>query len=79
MITKTHLAKTDVNVADFLLDLRSRAEEYGLKALADKTGIPRTHLYVALSENGNPSASTLFKIMNALGMEFTAADKRKTV
>ena len=40
----------------------------GMSALARETGLNRGHLYEALSENGNPSLSTLLKVTNALGL-----------
>ena len=40
----------------------------GVQASSGETGLNRGHLYEALSENGNPSLSTLLKVTNALGL-----------
>ena len=48
--------------------LSAIAKTKGMSALARETGLNRGHLYEALSENGNPSLSTLLKVTNALGL-----------
>jgi probable addiction module antidote protein len=40
----------------------------GMTELAKTTGMSREHLYRALSQDGNPEFSTVFKALDALGM-----------
>lgn len=42
------------------------AKARGMTELAKKTGIPRESIYRALSEKGNPTFRTLWKILTAL-------------
>lgn len=67
----------------YRLHLQIAFEENGLKGLqkalgdvaraksmseiAEKTGLGRQNLYKALSEDGNPSADTLLRVIQALG------------
>jgi len=46
------------------------ARARGMTKLAKETGITRDGLYKALSPNGNPSFSTILKVVNALGYKF---------
>jgi probable addiction module antidote protein len=41
----------------------------GVQALADKTQLNPTHLYCALSVDGNPSLSNLTAILKAMGLQ----------
>jgi probable addiction module antidote protein len=50
-----------------VLGLVARSE--GMTKLAAKTGINRQALYVALSEDGNPTLETLLKVLGSLGMK----------
>ena len=47
------------------------ARARGMMQLAEETGLTREGLYKALNKNGNPSFSTILKVMKALGMKFT--------
>ncbi len=47
------------------------ARARGMSQLAQETGLARESLYQALSENGNPTYSTLRKVMDALGVRFS--------
>ena len=47
------------------------ARARGMTQLAQQTGLAREALYQALSENGNPTYSTLRKVMDALGVRFS--------
>lgn len=40
--------------------------------LARDTGLTRKGLYMALSTEGNPAFSTIFKVIRALGVELHA-------
>lgn len=44
------------------------ARAKGMTQLAKETGLGRESLYKALSGEGNPSFSTILKVVNALGM-----------
>ena len=48
--------------------LKHVARTHNLSALARETGLNRGNLYQALSEDGNPTLSTLLKITRALGL-----------
>ena len=44
----------------------------GMSQLAHDTGLTREGLYKALSAEGNPAFSTVFKVMRALGVKLHA-------
>ena len=48
--------------------LRHVARTQNMSALARDTGLNRGNLYEALSEEGNPTLSTLLKVTRALGL-----------
>ena len=48
--------------------LKHVARTQNMSALARDTGLNRGNLYEALSEDGNPTLSTLLKVTNALGL-----------
>lgn len=50
-----------------------RAE--GASEIARKTGLSRASLYSALREGGNPTLSTVLKLLNSLGVELRARKK----
>ena len=56
-----------------LLALRHIAEAQGMKAIAERAGIPRESLYRALGPRGNPIVKTLLAIMNASGLHLSVA------
>lgn len=47
------------------------ARNRGMAAIAETTGLNRQALYAAFSETGNPTLTTLLKVLDALGMELT--------
>ena len=49
------------------------ARAKGMADIADETGLGRTSLYKALSENGNPEFATVMKVMKALGLNMKVA------
>ena len=48
------------------------ARAKGMTQLANETGLGRESLYKALSGEGNPSFSTILKVMSALGIKLHA-------
>ncbi len=51
--------------------LKHVARTQNMSALARDTGLNRGNLYEALSEDGNPTLTTLLKIANALGLRLS--------
>lgn len=47
------------------------AKAYGMSKLARETGLTREGLYQSFGENGNPSFSTVNKVIHALGFKLT--------
>lgn len=47
------------------------ARARGMTELAEKTGLARESLYQALSENGNPTYSTIRKVLDAFGVRIS--------
>lgn len=61
----------------FLLALRDVAEaQKGMAQLAVEADVNRENLYRALSEEGNPTLSTLTSVLDALGMELLPSLKQ---
>ena len=56
----------DLSILFNAIGIAARAR--GMVDLAKTAGVGRESLYKALAPNGNPSASTLFKVMNGLGV-----------
>jgi probable addiction module antidote protein len=48
------------------------ARAKGMMQIAQETGLARESLYRSLSAEGNPSFSTIVKVLRALGMQLTA-------
>src|SRR5882757_5029788 len=66
--------------AEYLVSaLGDVARAYGMMQLARDTGISREGLYRALGRDGNPSLSTLLKVLRAFGLrlELGYADTKK--
>lgn len=58
--------------SDFLSTLRSIVQaEKGMSHFADSTGIHRETLYKMLSENGNPTLSSMNNILHNLGLQLS--------
>jgi probable addiction module antidote protein len=57
--------------AVFLLALRNVAEARGMARLARETKLNRENLYAMLSTHGNPVLSSLYVILDALGMKLS--------
>lgn len=47
------------------------ARAHGISQLSKETGLTRETLYKSLSDEGNPTLSTLTKVMKAMGMQVT--------
>ena len=47
------------------------ARAHSMTQLANETGLRRESLYKALSGDGNPSFSTILKVMGALGLKLS--------
>ena len=61
----------------FLLGLRKVAQALGgISDLAAETNLSRKHLYTMLSENGNPTLSSISALLNALGMHLQCVPTR---
>lgn len=57
--------------AFFSKALGDAARAIGMTKIANDAGITREALYKALSERGNPTLDTLFKVMKALGVRMS--------
>jgi len=53
------------------------ARARGMTDIARKAGVSRESLYRSLSEDGNPSATTLLKVISALGIQLHAAPRQR--
>ncbi len=60
----------------FLLALRNVAEARGMARLARETKLNRENLQALLSERGNPVLSSLYAILDALGMKLSISRKQ---
>ena len=60
----------------FLLALRNVAEARGIARIARETKLNRENLYAMLSEHGNPVLSSLYAILDALGMRLSISRKQ---
>lgn len=71
-------AKADSSEA-FLVALRDVAEaRKGMRRVAKDAKVNRESLYRALSKKGNPSVSTLYAVLDALGIDVKFVAKRTT-
>ena len=61
----------------FLIALRDiiDAREENISALSEEAGITRQTLYHALSEDGNPTFSTINQLLKTLGLQFSITDR----
>lgn len=57
------------DAALFTKALGDIARARGMMQLAKDTGLTREGLYKSLSDQGNPSLSTVMKVMHALGLQ----------
>ena len=61
------------DAAVFAKALGDVARARGMMQLAKDTGLTREGLYKALGERGNPSFSTVIKVMSALGLQINVS------
>jgi probable addiction module antidote protein len=57
----------------FVAALGDVARARGMTQISNDTGISRMGLYKSLSENGNPTVSTLQKVLTAFNLKLTVA------
>lgn len=67
------------NIAMLPAALGTVARARGMSALARDTGLARESLYRALSEDGNPTLSTLSKVLSAYRVEIALKPARELV
>ena len=66
---KACLEEGSDNAAYMAHALGVAARAYGMLRLAKETGLAREALYRALSASGNPSLTTITKVLKALGIK----------
>lgn len=59
----------------FLKALRNVAEARGMARIAEETGLNRENLYRTLSDEGNPTLSTLRAVLDAVGLRLDIGEK----
>ena len=65
-------ALEDGNPDVFLQAVRTAARSHGMTKLARDAGVGRESLYKALAPGAKPRYDTLFRLVNALGIELRA-------
>lgn len=76
--TQVHLVRDAMasGNAGYIADaLGILARNRGMGHVADSSGLSRQALYSTLSADGNPTLSTLLKVLDALGLEITVREK----
>ena len=66
---QTCLEQAPDDASVFAKALGDIARARGMMQLAKDTGLTREGLYKSLGEQGNPSLSTVMKVMHALGLQ----------
>jgi probable addiction module antidote protein len=61
----------------FLRAIGHIARSKGMSQIAEKTGLGRESLYKALDEKAHPRFETIFKVLNAMGIQMTLVHKVK--
>ena len=61
----------------FLRAIGHIARSKGMSQIAEKTGLGRESLYKALDERAHPRFETIFKVLNAMGIQMTLVPKVK--
>jgi probable addiction module antidote protein len=72
---KETLAQKDMPEV-FLLALRDVVEARGVSKIAKKAALNRQNLYRILSKKGNPRFSSLYGIVDALGLNLSLEEKK---
>lgn len=70
------VSKSD-DPALFLRAIGHIARSMGMSQIAEKTGLGRESLYKALDEKAHPRFETIFKVLNAMGIQMTLVPKMK--
>lgn len=70
------VSKSD-DPALFLRAIGHIARSKGMSQIAEKTGLGRESLYKALDEKAHPRFETIFKVLNAMGIQMTLVPKVK--
>jgi probable addiction module antidote protein len=70
------VSKSD-DPALFLRAIGHIARSKGMSQIAEKTGLGRESLYKALDEKAHPRFETIFKVLNAMGIQMTLVPKMK--
>lgn len=74
------IAESGADNLDQVLDaFRLVAKASGVSRLAQISGISRRTLYKAFSEGGNPTAETLFGMLNAIGLTLTVKQRPELI
>ena len=68
---KAALAESEGDPTFVLVALGHIARGIGMTDLAERVGMTRQGLHVSLSENGNPTWGTVWKLADELGLEVT--------
>lgn len=61
----------------FLRAIGHIARSKGMSQIAEKTGLGRESLYKALDEKAHPRFETIFKVLNAMGIQMALVPKVK--
>ncbi len=67
----------DKDPGAFLLALRDVVQARGVTEFAQEADLLRGHIYVMLSERGNPTLTNLYAILNALDLRLTVVPKKE--
>ena len=73
------LVAKDGTQEELLRAINNVARARGMAEIAREAGITREGLYKALSPNGNPTFSTVWNILHAIGYTLTPTPIAKTV
>jgi len=84
------LLRDDAGIAEFILamledgdermipaTLRTVADAVGMSELARRTGLDRSNLYSALSDDGNPRLDTMAAVARVFGLRVTPAPVKR--
>ena len=72
------IEETDGDPKAILSALNTIARSEGMTKVARQTGLSRESLYKALSETGNPEFSTIYKVIDALGLSIRVSPMKTT-
>jgi probable addiction module antidote protein len=71
-------AVQDKSLEGFLIALKNVAEAHGgIGILSRATNLNRQSMYRMFSERGNPTVSSLFTVLDALGLEISIAPQER--